>query len=522
MRPVLLAACLVLVGLPLSSAAQPSKAEDLAIQAREILRRHCSKCHDGAQPRAELNILDHPRLIDPTRLLVVPRAPNGSRLLELIEDGSMPQGEGRKVPEPERNVLRAWIDAGAPAVTRAASDAYVMARILEDVALLGPADRPYARYLSLNHLLTDAGPQAGLETFRTALEHLFPSLTRPGERALRAIEPTETVFHLDLRAIGWESPVLTRHRPPLKPDPLNRFDLVLLEYPYGVLPVQSKLYSLLGREFLEKVPQVRPLPFVRGDWFLARAVQLAGLPPVAGPTIDRARQLFEQPLNLAAVPAEFSGARSPAELQAAFGQPTFEGSPLAPLAKSGTVPRAAWEKSFASAVRALDLGTPVLPLDGLTFPSYQPDPPIAAEVSTRTPRGQIEKKFALKELMVIVVESKARNPVVVEVVWANAEGKMFPMKLDSRLVMPGQKVEIKPKGKEGFEVQPPTGTDQIILYAFEADEGTVPTGEVYMGEKEKDRFVHPFYAGWHDGARKPFEPSRAMKMTIAAEIIEKR
>src|SRR5262245_26258009 len=98
--------------VPFSAAAQSPSPEHLAVQAREVLRRHCSACHDGPMARGGLRVLDHAFLVGPERLLVIPRAPDQSRLLEFVEDGSMPQGERTKVPEAERKALRDWIQSG--------------------------------------------------------------------------------------------------------------------------------------------------------------------------------------------------------------------------------------------------------------------------------------------------------------------------------------------------------------------------------------------------------------------------
>jgi mono/diheme cytochrome c family protein len=96
------------------------RAVALAPQAREILQRNCHACH-GRDPRKterNLNVLDHALLLDGKRRLVVPGSPADSRLLQRIEDGSMPPEEEEirlpRLTEAELSVLKDWIAGGAP------------------------------------------------------------------------------------------------------------------------------------------------------------------------------------------------------------------------------------------------------------------------------------------------------------------------------------------------------------------------------------------------------------------------
>jgi tRNA A-37 threonylcarbamoyl transferase component Bud32/mono/diheme cytochrome c family protein len=96
------------------------KAERQAPMVRAILHRHCFECH-GQHPtkvKRNLYILDHPKLIDSLRKIVVPGAPENSRLIQRIADGSMPPEEDEvrlpRVSEEELVVLREWILGGAP------------------------------------------------------------------------------------------------------------------------------------------------------------------------------------------------------------------------------------------------------------------------------------------------------------------------------------------------------------------------------------------------------------------------
>ncbi|MGH7200663.1 MAG: protein kinase domain-containing protein, partial [Planctomycetaceae bacterium] len=96
------------------------RAAALAPQAREILQRNCHECH-GKTPDAverDLDVLDHALLIGGARRLVVPGDADRSRLIQRIEDGSMPPEEEEirlpRVSQQELEILREWIALGAP------------------------------------------------------------------------------------------------------------------------------------------------------------------------------------------------------------------------------------------------------------------------------------------------------------------------------------------------------------------------------------------------------------------------
>jgi serine/threonine-protein kinase len=86
------------------------------------------------------------------------------------------------------------------------------------------------------------------------------------------------VFRIDLRTLGWDATPFERivDGKPAGPSAINLFDLALLEYPYGVVPEGSETFDQLQREFLGPAGQVRPLVYVRADWFVSTAT----LPPL--------------------------------------------------------------------------------------------------------------------------------------------------------------------------------------------------------------------------------------------------
>jgi mono/diheme cytochrome c family protein len=95
-------------------------AEKQAPLVREILQRNCFECHgrDPKHVKKNLHILDYQNLLDSARRIVVPGAPQDSRLIQRIADGSMPPEEEEtrlpRLSEEELVILTDWIRGGAP------------------------------------------------------------------------------------------------------------------------------------------------------------------------------------------------------------------------------------------------------------------------------------------------------------------------------------------------------------------------------------------------------------------------
>ncbi len=270
---------------------RPAQADDegqkLAARAREILKTRCYSCH-GASGAAQKNlfVLNYARLIS-TRA-VIPNDEN-SLLLKMVERGAMPPtGEG--LPNPERVVLRNWILAGAPSwddekrqIERGfITETEVLSLIREDLAKSRERNRPFLRYFSITHLFNAGASEQELETHRVALAKLLNSLSWHKEIALPLpVNPLKTVFRIDLRDYQWTAAT---------------WNLLLGSYPYGIRTQDSEVIKLLsGAE----------LPYLRADWFIARAslppfyYQLLGLPQTLNELermlgIDAARNLEEE------------------------------------------------------------------------------------------------------------------------------------------------------------------------------------------------------------------------------------
>ena len=271
---------------------------DVAARAKEIFRARCAECHSGPKARAGVNVLDRDGLIKKEK--VVPGKPDDSTLYQLItatDESAMPPTGRPRLTADQIEVIRKWIVAGAPAFPvdapappEPAKDKdtplkdvvgvdYVLKKILARVQTVPTGDRPFLRFFSINHILTAGATADRLADHRAALaktiNHLSrePRLVRP--KSIDA--PADTVFAVDIRELGW-------HRKPFKiqagdkevASDLTIFDLALLEYPYAIAYENSETFERLATEFLGHANQVRPVPYLRADWFCS----VVTLPPL--------------------------------------------------------------------------------------------------------------------------------------------------------------------------------------------------------------------------------------------------
>lgn len=298
-RPVwmcrmLLVACCVTTCTGQGRAEEPSNSAELAAQVKEVLRKRCFECHGGSKTQGGVKILDHALLVG-ERQVVIPREPDNSPLYQVLtatdESTMPPAGQPRPAAE-EIDLVRRWIVAGAPAFpadvkvpdevaktagSSAIGSEYVLGKILEHVRSQTTERRPFLRYFSINHLLTGGATREELTLHREALAKVVNHLSWKQQIARpREIEPTNTVFVLDIRDVGWnvqpfeqivEGKTPTRSK-------YNLYDLVLLEYPYSLVYEDSEAWRQLSDSYMGSAGLVRPIPFVRADWF----VSVASLP----------------------------------------------------------------------------------------------------------------------------------------------------------------------------------------------------------------------------------------------------
>ncbi len=300
----------LLLGFALQVAApglQPPQAipmDSLATDARRVLAQRCSCCHgDQVQRAAFGSVLSIDGLV---RAGVVIRGrPDDSPLIQrLAPVGDMPP-RGDPIAEPERETLRRWIRAGAPALD-APSSAPLRAQITErsivdviraDLDAMPATDRPFARYFTLHHAhnqqLDGTSWAARRQELEDALLVLVNSLS--WRRSLHRFQAlaSATVLRFDLRQVGWSA---------------AQWGRVIRRYPYAA--------RLAGqtREAIDEPMQLDEavaVPCVRADWFVANASRgllyddLLGLPATRG-ELER-RLEVDVPLNRQSFTAHRAG-----------------------------------------------------------------------------------------------------------------------------------------------------------------------------------------------------------------------
>jgi hypothetical protein len=483
----LFGAFLLFFNHPSASPAGDGKGQ-LAEKARAVLRKHCLECHgSGKEVRGELRLLDYKLLRQ--RRVVVPSDPDDSELLQLVQCGTMPPGTRPKLPSADVATLRDWIVAGAPDFPPELGDAYVLQKIADDVR--SASDNPSVarwRYLSFNHLLSS---QVDLKEqqnplAKTKLEGALSRLSgRPAH--LVSIEPTQTIFRVDLRDLGWDARPFVEREAGVDGEPsrTNLFDLLLLEYPFAVVPERSEPFRELVANYLKRAVPVRAIPFVRADWFIDQTARL----PLA---------------------ADLSGGR---------GSKT-----------DGLIPKPSETEEFFKNVAAVanqrkqdreaaSPGLPILPLDGLTHPNYEPaELPFQVTLRTKDERGREKTVFRPGDQLVVVVANKGERKIYFELIGTSIDGKK--MLLQKRPVL-----ELEPRKEFRFPAEgslpikgDSLGKDQFTIYASDV---SFPAG-VFLRDKNKkiaDRFVHPFYEVPRQGneVRPGFEPNRFLKRTVEIE-----
>ena len=687
--------------------------------------RHCLECHGGSKTNRGIKILDRELLIKKEK--IAPGQPDESVLFLHItaEDETVmpPPGQPRLSTE-EIESVRTWIAEGAapfppdlqpppePNKDLALKDTvgvdYVLKSILQDVRRSTSGDRPFARYFSLNHLLTGGATAEELDLHRDALAKAINHLTwEPKLVRLQPIEPSNTVYRIDLRTLGWDKRPyeIMENGQPSGHSPVNLFDLVLLEYPYGTTYQASATFDELASEFLAIAGQVRPIAYIRADWFVSVATQpplyhdLLGLPfklkeleklldvkvqedldsgkarrggvtvsgvsrnnrvlerhaarfgafwesfdfrtsiakenlfrdpihlnpagreilfnlpnglqgyflcdakgdrleaapteivtdrfsadqvvrnglscirchdagmkefidtvrpavlqlpdnpgfdkarvlqlyadqaelsallkedadrftkalqealgrlPAREPLIGVSQRFLDAPISLTKAAAEL-GLPDPGKLKAIFGSKSFTSLGLAPLASVGVVRRDTWEAAYDQVVRNLGVGTPLIPLDGLTQRDFRPEVP-TIDVALKTSKPS--NVFVPGDEMVIFVVNRSNQPVYIELIGTDVKGKKTTLAPGSTRISPGGEFRFPEKGT--IRIKPKKGKEQITLLASLT---SFPTGTLLRGQDVADRFVHSFYE-LPQGTKRdssPFDPAAITKQTITIE-----
>jgi serine/threonine-protein kinase len=264
---VALVACLLTAA---GAAAGPDPGQ-LAARARGVLKQHCQRCHGLTFEVEGFDVLDHKVLTAPRdgdRRYVEPGKPEASLLFQrLAVRNNMPPRNVRERPSDEdKDVIRRWIEAGAPPFPVAEPRRFVTTRAVfeavhADLARVEPQRRPNRRYFTLAHLHNNpAVSDSDLRVARAALAKALNSMTwQPRVVLPRALDPDQTVFAVDIGDLGWDRNDLWRP--------------VMKEYPYGLSYAGSRDERLRRLEQAVTTATDCDLPVVRADWFVAMATQ---------------------------------------------------------------------------------------------------------------------------------------------------------------------------------------------------------------------------------------------------------
>jgi hypothetical protein len=442
-------------------------------QARFVLHKHCAKCHDGEKPKGVRSLLD------PKQVAAVVKAGDakGSELFQLVESGMMPRGKAARVPAADVKVLRDWIDAGAKPFTAVASDEYVLRHILLDQR--SRQGTPRDRYFAFNHLA--ATNPTDVSRFKEALTSALSLLPWKSDKVKpTAIDPAGTVFRVDLGALSWDVQPFegkTVGKPAVKSD-ANLFDLVLLEYPHAALPndsPESAAFYAVDHEYMQPAKLVRPVPFVRGDWFVG-AVADAKFGPVAA---DRSALM---------------------EISRRLGE---------------------------SRAVAPGKGTAMPPLDGLTYPEHHRNPRLKVDVSHYKVGENPEKVSFLKpgDRFFLIVKNDSKTDLFVELISNSPKGRIsaLPLAETPIEVKAGKELRIPP-GNNAFVADAELGKSRLVLFASDAP--FTPCAVLRAGHRDDalksldDRLVHPFVdVSGQNKSRFNLncDPRRMMNMTFEME-----
>ena len=302
--------------------------EELAASAKEVLRTHCVECHGTETAQADVRVLDLEDLLESET--VVAGKPDDSFLYQLItstDSDAMPPTGRPSLTAAEIATIRKWITSGAapfpadvetkpsappnkhqhagegpraaagppekerskpPPTESSEVEKNLPALILHHVRRSEKSDREFLRFFSLRHLL-DAGVTAErLETHRVAFTKAINHLSWEKELVIpQTLDADGTVLAVDIRKLGWHKKVLRSTSDDKRS--LNLFDLVLLEYPYATIAPDSDDFDQLESELFGATKQVRPIPFVRTDWFCSVVLQ----PPLYHDLLQLPRTLEE-------------------------------------------------------------------------------------------------------------------------------------------------------------------------------------------------------------------------------------
>jgi hypothetical protein len=470
---------------------------DLAIRARDILQRYCAECHTGSPDpgKSKLKILDYPHVTAKGRPVPLVAPGGRSQLLELVKDGSMPPANRAGPSAEEIAVLEKWIGAQAPAYPPAFDDRFVLGAVADDFERESAKDRAGSVgerlcYVSFAHLVRDGQL---LPDLAAAERQLNAALALASGMPVKVIplDPTATVYRIELDALGWRTRAQfekVERRKPAGAYPLRPFDLLLLEYPFAESrfadprPLMNRLEKLLDAKV-----QARPVPFVRGDWLTTALVRDGTLTPLATDL-----------KSLGALARAFdSGTDKP------------DGPP---------VPRPLGTAAPLSIARPADGRTPIPPLSGWYAGDVAPDPLPFALTAELVSDGRPVKSVKVDQRFKLKVSSDRR--VFLTLLTIQADGEVRIQEVAGGGVLQSNVTRELAPGPEGFSISGiitggDSTTEYFVLFASETE---LPAPVIV-------RSLHPDRQVWRflleQDTKDTFDPNKVVRKVIPIPVSKK-
>ena len=244
---------------PLPAAAPiTAQGEALALQTQAVLKANCYRCHgeEGASEGGFNFALNLQKL---AQTLVKPGNAAGSALYERLtatDDSAMPPiGETPRPSATDIATVKAWIEAGAPAIATEKprefiTNEQVLKYVVADIEKANDRTRRFLRYFTLTHLYNAGTSEDELQTYRNAFTKLINSLSWNTSLLVpEALDPARTVFRLDMRDLHWN---------------VEMWEQVEAANPYFL--------DLETPEFVTAYEATQcKMPYVRVDWFVFAA-----------------------------------------------------------------------------------------------------------------------------------------------------------------------------------------------------------------------------------------------------------
>lgn len=197
-------------------APRPARPSTTGEQARVVLEKYCHRCHgaDGASEGGFNFVLDLPKL---ATTYVKPKQAQQSALLERMTDtgdsAMPPAGEEPRPSAAEINIIKTWIDAGAPPPANTLARKFisqdeVVRLIRTDLEKTTERSRRFVRYFTLTHLHNLNVSDDELQTYRNAFTKLVNSLSWNSDLVVpTAIDPDKTILRVDIREVQWSEEI---------------------------------------------------------------------------------------------------------------------------------------------------------------------------------------------------------------------------------------------------------------------------------------------------------------------------